>query len=327
MCSCDQALEWISAALDGELTAGEQQELDGHLAVCGACRALADELRDLSGRMPEEVEVPEGFHRQVMDRIAAEQVLAFPMKKQKKQPWRSWVSLAAVFAVVLLGAGVSKQMGYLTGGSSGVAEPQAAAGSANIPEQYSANSADKRTAPAAADHQKPGETEQGAQAADEIPGLEGNGTFGGQAAPEEAAVSEEPPAPAAIPAPGEAALPNGDPALDAAMADPSVPPAPQAGGIIFGVLGTDPAQIAVDNSRVWLAEVSLTDTTAVDTDIVSVAALTQAEQALVVCLEETQAQLDLTDWVVTLGDPAGQDFVRVVCDSVTGEVIGYLPAE
>ena len=44
MCDCDQALEWISAALDGALTPEEQRGLDGHLAACAECRALAAEF-------------------------------------------------------------------------------------------------------------------------------------------------------------------------------------------------------------------------------------------------------------------------------------------
>ena len=47
MCDCDQALEWISAALDGALTPEEQRGLDAHLAACAECRALAKELRQL----------------------------------------------------------------------------------------------------------------------------------------------------------------------------------------------------------------------------------------------------------------------------------------
>ncbi len=315
MCSCDQALELISAALDGELTAGEQAELDGHLAVCGACRALADELRELSDRMPEEVEVPEGFHRAVMDRIAAEQVLTFPVKKQKKQSWRNWVSLAAVFAVVMLGAGVSRQMGYLGGGASGgAAAPKAATEAAHLPEPHTKDNRaagatgepnqeltdqTTQTSPPAGVSSQP---EASASPAMDASSSEEDGAAGGTA-------SKEAPALSAVPA-----------------AEPSAPAA-QPGMTTFGALGVDPAQMAVDNSRVWLVESSLENKAAVDTDTVSVATLTQAEQALVISSEGTQAILDLTDWVVTLGDPSGPDFARLVCDSATGEVIGYLPAE
>ena len=42
---CNQALEYISAALDGELTAEEVAELDAHLADCPECQALAEECQ------------------------------------------------------------------------------------------------------------------------------------------------------------------------------------------------------------------------------------------------------------------------------------------
>ena len=45
---CNQALEYISAALDGELTAEEVAELDAHLADCPECQALAEEFGILS---------------------------------------------------------------------------------------------------------------------------------------------------------------------------------------------------------------------------------------------------------------------------------------
>ena len=129
MCDCDQALEWISAALDGALTPEEQRGLDAHLAACAECRALAKELRQLQKEMPGEAEVPAGFHQAVMDRIAAEQVVPFPPKKRGNRTWRSWAALAAVFAVVAAGGGMAARLGYFAGGGSGnstAAAPQAA---------------------------------------------------------------------------------------------------------------------------------------------------------------------------------------------------------
>ena len=85
MCDCDQALEWISAALDGALTPEEQRGLDAHLAACAECRALAKELRQLQKEMPGEAEVPAGFHQAVMDRIAAEQELSDEIARQEAE--------------------------------------------------------------------------------------------------------------------------------------------------------------------------------------------------------------------------------------------------
>ena len=55
---CNQALEYISAALDGELTAEEVAELDAHLADCPECQALAEEFGILSVALSDMEEVP-----------------------------------------------------------------------------------------------------------------------------------------------------------------------------------------------------------------------------------------------------------------------------
>jgi anti-sigma factor RsiW len=46
--ACDQAGQLISLRLDGELSQFEATALDRHLAGCGACRALADELAGIA---------------------------------------------------------------------------------------------------------------------------------------------------------------------------------------------------------------------------------------------------------------------------------------
>ena len=44
MMNCEQALEAISARLDGALSEEENRELETHLASCASCRALLKEL-------------------------------------------------------------------------------------------------------------------------------------------------------------------------------------------------------------------------------------------------------------------------------------------
>ena len=53
MMNCEQALEAISARLDGALSEEENRELEAHLASCASCRALLKELTELE----------EGFRR------------------------------------------------------------------------------------------------------------------------------------------------------------------------------------------------------------------------------------------------------------------------
>lgn len=113
MWSCDEALERISAALDGALSDGEQTALDEHLSHCPACAALFAELtgiRDAAGAL-EEVPAPDGFAERVMERIRAEpaqeqpgSVTPFPEKRRARAHWKRWAAAAAVFAVAVLGA-------------------------------------------------------------------------------------------------------------------------------------------------------------------------------------------------------------------------------
>ena len=105
MCDCGRALELLSLELDGQLTPEERGELEAHLAGCGECRRAAEELRQLHTILPElEEEVPDGLHQAIMDRVRAEKVVPLSGARRPSQ-LRRWASLAAAFAVILLGAG------------------------------------------------------------------------------------------------------------------------------------------------------------------------------------------------------------------------------
>lgn len=110
MCGCDRALELISLRLDGEIEEDQRWELEEHLDACAACRSLARELEQLHAAMPQlEEPLPEGFHAAVMDRVRAEKVVPFSGGRKKRVG--KWASMAAVFAVILVGAGTLR--GYL----------------------------------------------------------------------------------------------------------------------------------------------------------------------------------------------------------------------
>ena len=71
---CGRYIAWLSARLDGELTAREAQELEAHLAQCPACRALASQLAAMHDSFEglEDIPAPEGFARRVMEQIRAQ---------------------------------------------------------------------------------------------------------------------------------------------------------------------------------------------------------------------------------------------------------------
>ena len=117
MLSCDEALELISARLDGPLTQEETARLEEHLSACPACRTLAEDLKELHEELPHlAAQPPAGLKEGVMGQIHTSKVTPFQSKKRQWR-WRSLASLAAVAALVLVGAGVMDQ--WRTGGFRG----------------------------------------------------------------------------------------------------------------------------------------------------------------------------------------------------------------
>lgn len=95
---CDKYIEWISAALDGELTAEERRELDGHLAACPHCAALFEALGGQSRALRElEGDFPAGLHDRIMANLP-------PQKKNKVVHWKRWAGLAACLVLVAAAA-------------------------------------------------------------------------------------------------------------------------------------------------------------------------------------------------------------------------------
>lgn len=109
MLSCDQALELMSARLDGPLSREETEELEEHLSACPACRALSDELALLHQELPTlAAQPPAGLKEGVMDQIRASKVTPFQSKKSRWR-WRSLASLAAVAVLALVAVGAMDQ--------------------------------------------------------------------------------------------------------------------------------------------------------------------------------------------------------------------------
>ena len=102
--TCDEMMVLLSARLDGALTEGEEAQLEEHLAQCGECRALADDLEAIHNAMPGLEEAPPpGLTEAVMARIRAtgEEPIPFPVKKSARRHWQTWGTVAAVLAVTV----------------------------------------------------------------------------------------------------------------------------------------------------------------------------------------------------------------------------------
>lgn len=97
--TCTEALEAISAALDGDLKPGERWTLEEHLRDCPACRELWEELSAQSQALRElDCAVPD----ELRDRILSN------LPRRKRRPaGRRWTAAAACLALILLtGLGV-----------------------------------------------------------------------------------------------------------------------------------------------------------------------------------------------------------------------------
>lgn len=129
---CEQALEAVSAALDGELSQSAWVELEAHLSVCPQCRALAEDLRALSATLEEaEAVPPPGLSARVMERIAAEDKVVPLPAAHRRSGWRRWAGLAAMAALVVCVGGLGLWLGN-GGASTGNASSPAASSYSGI---------------------------------------------------------------------------------------------------------------------------------------------------------------------------------------------------
>lgn len=118
--NCDKYLELMSAALDGECTAEERRELDGHLAVCPECARLFRILSANSKAARElDCEVPADLKTRIMSSLPEQEKTT---KQGKIIHWKRWVPVAAAACLVLV---ISLIPGGLGGATMNEAAPVA----------------------------------------------------------------------------------------------------------------------------------------------------------------------------------------------------------
>lgn len=111
---CQQALEAVSAALDGELSQEEQAALTAHLAQCPECRELAEDFGVLSAILDEMEQAPPPELAQAV-RAAVEQDNVTPIdagKNKRRFPFRRFAAAAALLVLCLGGAGLYYRSGF-----------------------------------------------------------------------------------------------------------------------------------------------------------------------------------------------------------------------
>ena len=138
MSRCEDYIEHISTAIDGELSPQQRAQLDAHLAQCPECRALMEELTRLHvglASLPPAAP-PQGLSETIMAAVGSSNVTAFPAKKPFH--WKKWLSSAAVLALIVA-AGWSWRTGSFGDASS--ADPMQTAPNGNTADQSTAAAA------------------------------------------------------------------------------------------------------------------------------------------------------------------------------------------
>ena len=98
---CEDYIEHISAAIDGELSPQETARLEEHLAHCPACQALMGDLAALHtqlGALPP-VEVPKNLKEDILAAVHDSKVTPLPTKKNFY--YKKWMASAAALAGIL----------------------------------------------------------------------------------------------------------------------------------------------------------------------------------------------------------------------------------
>ena len=171
---CEEYLELISAAIDGQISPQARQTLNQHLAQCPGCRALyaamAEDCAALSA--VGESEPPEGFARAVMERVKAEPrtkvIPLFRRPRVKKLLTTAACALLCVgvvrFAVGSIGMGSAAPTSGNTTGAAAPASSYDPSSSAAAHKQEAAGYGDNSTALYAASAHGSGEQTDGEKA-------------------------------------------------------------------------------------------------------------------------------------------------------------------
>ena len=120
---CEYYEELIGAALDGEITAEENEELRAHLDTCESCRNFYEAMKAISGTDEQLPEAPEHFTENVMARVR-EAAAPRPAPAKKKA---NVTRLAARYGALAAAAAVAIWAGVHFAGTSAVKGADSAA--------------------------------------------------------------------------------------------------------------------------------------------------------------------------------------------------------
>lgn len=109
---CKEIKELFDLYIDNEIKEKDRKLLVSHLESCDECKKELAEYMALSDKVQglEVLEVPEGFHSTLMEKIKEEnKANPVKVKKEKKKfNFNSWGTIAACFIVVVIATSVQK---------------------------------------------------------------------------------------------------------------------------------------------------------------------------------------------------------------------------
>ncbi|TMB56374.1 MAG: hypothetical protein E6J60_06025, partial [Deltaproteobacteria bacterium] len=117
---CQRAQKWMTAAVDGELSARRRRALDGHLAACAACRrelAVTERMLTALEGLPMEAAVSARLEQATLRRVrlaAADEAERAPASRGAR--WLPLPAFAlATAAVLVLAIGIVRRAGEVPG--------------------------------------------------------------------------------------------------------------------------------------------------------------------------------------------------------------------
>lgn len=122
--NCIQCKEYLLEYAEGTLSDSLQKEVQAHIDACPACAeeaALFAEMTDILRDMPE-VELPEGYHAELMQKIQKESKTVLPFPSAKKRNWKNIGLVAAAVLLIAAAGGVQGIQKLRTAQESVVAE-------------------------------------------------------------------------------------------------------------------------------------------------------------------------------------------------------------
>lgn len=139
--NCEKAIELMPLYLDQALDNVETKELRLHLLKCKSCKRELIALEEVVSKLQNlpQMDLPEGYHNELMEKIQAQAMAQnIPDKKKRFVPWVGLGATAAVLAAVVIGSGGLDKIRQLQGSPSNK-EQNATVASARLGEEADGN--------------------------------------------------------------------------------------------------------------------------------------------------------------------------------------------